>query len=141
MVKRGLKFALLALPWGLTFLFGWLWVDANLELSFADIGAESALANRNNARHFVAMLGQDCVSRQMVIDAAETRGWDWRDEPAGYRGCIRPEGLSNWPSVEVQPPLMMSSYDENALYFGFDAYGCMAPWTNGRGSGSTCPDR
>lgn len=141
MVKRGLKFTLLALPWVLTFLFGWLWLASTLNLSFADIGAESARANRENARRFVAQLGPDCVSRQMVIDAAEARGWDWRDEPGGYRGCVRPEGLGNWLSVEVQPPLMMSSHDENARYFGFDSHGCMAPWANGRGPGTTCPDR
>ena len=141
MVKRGLRFSFLALPWALTALLGWLWLDSALDMSFSDIGAESARANSANARRFVTQLGLGCVSRQMIIDAAETRGWDWRDAPHGYSGCIRPDGLSDWLSVEVQPPLMMSSYDENALYFGFDAHGCMAPWSPGRGAGSTCPDR
>lgn len=139
-MKRLLKVTLFALPWGLAFLFGWLWLGSIVTLSFDGAVTESATANRDNARAFVARLGQGCVSRQMVIDAAESHGWDWRDEPAGYRSCIRPDGLDNWLSVEVQPPLMMSSYDETARYFGFDAHGCMAPWTAGRGAGSTCPD-
>lgn len=140
-MRKGLRIAVLMLPWLLVALLAWGYAVTLSEARWAGLSTAGAAENRENASRFIQKLGPACASQATVIAAAEARGWTWQAEPSGPRpDCVRPAGLGDWISVEVQPFLMMSTYDENAIFIGFDAHGCMAPWAYARGPGSTCPD-
>jgi len=91
------------------------------------IGATDAAHRQARAEFEAALAPAECLTREAVIAAAEARSFDWRDMPAP-RWCHAPGGLGNWLRVGIEPALFMSSDDENALLFGFDAAGCSVPW-------------
>lgn len=70
----------------------------------------------------------DCLTQQDVRDIAGKRDWRVETHPEFY-SCIDKKGLANWTSITIQPPLMMSTPDENRRYFGFDVNGCSVDWS------------
>lgn len=85
---------------------------------------QSAMA----ARAFAQSLPQQgCVTAQDIVAQAQARGWA-HGTREDFDYCVAPSGLRNWHWVEVQPALLMSTDEENRLYFGFDAQGCSLSW-------------
>ncbi|MEJ6397575.1 hypothetical protein [Yoonia sp. 208BN28-4] len=77
---------------------------------------------------YQSLPAEGCVTRAEIVAAATAR--DWAHGPRDdFNFCIAPDGLTDWYWVERQPPLLMSTEDENRLYFGFDPQGCSVDWT------------
>lgn len=83
--------------------------------------------------------GIDCLIPDTIRAEAIARDFEVWDLQNDLRWCHSPTGLQNWLGVEVMPPQSFSSLDENSEYFGFDENGCMVPWTDASGPGTTCP--
>jgi hypothetical protein len=136
-MRRGFRWALIALPWLGLLAMGYHTLSQSMS-GWWDLSSDAHMAARN--AFFADLAYEGCVRPEAVIAAAEARGW-YRGPQQDFPWCIRPAGLSGWLHVDISPPLPFSSEGENAAYIGFDAQGCMATWTYANGPGTTCPDR
>ena len=71
-----------------------------------------------------------CLTQDALRGIAAKRDWlvESHDE---FHWCISRDDLTDWTSVTIEPPLLLSTVDENRRYFGFDAQGCSAEWAYG----------
>ncbi|MCP5074276.1 MAG: hypothetical protein GY947_13440 [Rhodobacteraceae bacterium] len=83
---------------------------------------------RNKGQPFTALGKPDCLTREEIIAEAQSRGWDVQDQEE-FRWHHSPDGLQDWLRVSIDPPLFMSTEDENAAFFGFDDEGCSVEWS------------
>lgn len=96
----------------------------NIEWDFS----KADLAHYEASEAFYADLeGAECVTQDMVVEQADLRDWDWLVEPTfEWESC--PAAASPWLRVTVRPSLFMSTDNENAAFFVFDAQGCSIDW-------------
>ena len=115
-----------------------LWVRSELLKPFDFTRVDDA--HRAAYAAFLADLPQQgCVTRDHVRAAARARQWQMQETP-DIRWCVAPDNVAHWLRVTVEPALFMSTDDENAALFAFDAEGCRIEWRYANGPGSTCPD-
>lgn len=119
--------ALLASILIMIFVIWWSLENLSWDLSAMDDGHRLA---RND--FYETLATPDCLTRDEIIAEAQSRGWQTRDQDEFIWSHI-PAGLGNWLRVTVEPPLFMSTDDENAAFFGFDTDGCSVEWSYGNG--------
>lgn len=72
--------------------------------------------------------GHTCMTQDDLRAIAAKRDWIVETHD-NFVWCHSRPDLTNWTSVTIEPPLMMSTQDENRRYFGFDTQGCSADWS------------
>ena len=108
---------------------------SGLEFNFSRLDDSHRVAR---TEFYAALETEACLERDTIIDAAENRGFAVSNMDE-FQWCHSPTDLTDWLRVDITPPQLLSTADENAAFFGFDEAGCSIPWAYASGEGTTCP--